>query len=243
MANDWTMKKTSKPKAADTAKEEVRAGGATYLDLGRTNQKMRTRDALVTVAAEMIRSGQEVSVTAVADFARVSRTTAYRYFPTSEMLAVHATLAAANVGESQQIEKVALGPGAAEEKLDAVIVGSHAMTMAHEAAFRSMLRFTVEAGKNADQGLPRRPTFRRTWIEGALSPVKKDLGHQRFTRLAGTLCLLCGIEPVIVLSDICQMSSEEACEAKRWAAKELLRAALREAAAGKSRDPKAKQAK
>ena len=49
-----------------------------YLDLGRTNQKRRTRDVLINIAADLIRSGKPISVTDVADAAGVSRTTAYR---------------------------------------------------------------------------------------------------------------------------------------------------------------------
>lgn len=212
-----------------------------YLDLGRKNQKLRTRDALVTVAADLICKGQAVSVTEVADTARVSRTTAYRYFPTSEMLAAQATLKAANTSESQELDAISVGPGSPQEKLDAIISGSHAITLAHETAFRSLLRFTVEAGTKVGRDLPRRPAFRRMWVEGCLAPLKKDLGARRFNRLTGALCLLCGIEPVVVLSDICQMPQDEARELKRWAGQQLLRAAIEEAAAVRASRAKAKK--
>jgi AcrR family transcriptional regulator len=202
-----------------------------YLDLGRKNQKLRTRDALVSVAADLIRKGQPISVTDVADAARVSRTTAYRYFPTTEMLAAQATLAAADVAESRELDRIAAGPGTPAEKLDAIIAGSHAMTTAHQTALRSLLRFTVEAGAKDD--VPHRPSFRRTWIEGVLAPLRKELGPKRFARLTGALCLLCGIEAIVVLSDICRMPPDEAREAKRWAGQRLLQAAIDEAAQGR----------
>ena len=201
-----------------------------YLDEGRINQKLRTRDALVSVAVDMIRQRKEITVTEVADAARVSRTTAYRYFPTSELLAAQATMVATDVSETQELLDIADGPGTPEEKLDAVIAGSHRMTTTHEPIFRSLLRFAVEAETKENQGVPHRPTFRRQWIEGALRSIRDELGPKRFERLTGALCLLCGIEPIVVLNDICSMPADEACEVKRWSAQQLLRAAREEAA-------------
>ena len=201
---------------------------ANYLDVGRVNQKLRTRDTLMNVAAERILNGLTVTVTDVADAAGVSRTTAYRYFPTSDMLSAQATLFVAGRIETRHLDEIARGPGSPEEKLDAVIVASDLMTSVHEAAYRSVLRFSVEAGGKTEYGAPRRPTFRRDWLEAALADVRKELGPPRFNRLIGVLSLLCGIESFVVLHDICSMRSDEAREAKRWAGTELLRSALTE---------------
>jgi AcrR family transcriptional regulator len=222
------MAKTAKPAKVNGARTDA-AGvdrTASYLDGGRVSQKLRTRDALVSGAADLIRRGQPVSVTEVADAARVSRTTAYRYFPTSEMLSAQASLFVAGSIETQHLDDIIHGTGTSEEKLDAVIAGSDAMTAAYEQAFRTLLRFSLEAG--ASKGLPRRPPFRRQWIETALADVKKELGLKRFNRLSGALSLLCGVESFVVLKDICAMAPDEAREAKRWAAQLLLRAALAE---------------
>src|ERR1700677_4903654 len=48
---------------------------------GRVNQKKRTRDAIVRAAAELSRTGREVTMPEVAKAALVSEATAYRYFP------------------------------------------------------------------------------------------------------------------------------------------------------------------
>ena len=48
---------------------------------GRVNQKARTRMAIVGAARELIRTGQPVTMPAVAQAALVSEPTAYRYFP------------------------------------------------------------------------------------------------------------------------------------------------------------------
>src|SRR5471030_3078435 len=48
---------------------------------GRANQKLRTRNAIVQAAAELSRTGREVTMPEVARAALVSEATAYRYFP------------------------------------------------------------------------------------------------------------------------------------------------------------------
>jgi AcrR family transcriptional regulator len=48
---------------------------------GRANQKLRTRAAIVKAAAELIRTGREVTMPEVAEAVLVSEATAYRYFP------------------------------------------------------------------------------------------------------------------------------------------------------------------
>jgi AcrR family transcriptional regulator len=226
-------KKSTTPKEPQTKASDVDPFAA-YLGVGRVNQKLRTRDSLVSVAADYIRKGQTISVAEVADAARVSRTTAYRYFPTSELLSVQATLVAASTIEATQImDNIARGSGTPAEKLDAVIVASDAMTHAHEAAYRSLVRHTVETGHKSDKGLPRRRGFRRFWLQAALADIKTDLGLARFDQLTAALCLLCGIEPFIVLRDICMLKPDAALEVKRWVAQQLLRSAESEAQSAK----------
>ena len=53
----------------------------TATDTGRSNQKKRTRAAIVEAARELIGTGAEVTMPTVARAALVSEATAYRYFP------------------------------------------------------------------------------------------------------------------------------------------------------------------
>lgn len=50
-------------------------------DTGRSNQKKRTRTAIVEAARGLIGTGSEVTMPEVARVALVSEATAYRYFP------------------------------------------------------------------------------------------------------------------------------------------------------------------
>src|SRR5690348_8698497 len=58
---------------------------------GRVAQKQRTRSELLRAARALAGAGRVPGVAEVADAAGISRTTAYRYFPTQEVLLAEAT--------------------------------------------------------------------------------------------------------------------------------------------------------
>jgi AcrR family transcriptional regulator len=230
--NRSPRKPARRRKAVTSSASEQRARA--NLSMGRVNQKLRTRDALVNVAAEFIRRGEDFSVADVADRAGVSRPTAYRYFSTPELLRAQATLFAAGRIETSALDQVAEGSDAPNEKLDALIAGSDEMIAAHETEFRSLLRLSLEARIGDTGSLPRRPQFRREWLALALAELRDDLGGKRFEKLIAALSLMCGIESIIVLHDVLRMKPQQATETKRWAARLLLDAALKEAGAARS---------
>ena len=57
---------------------------------GRTRQKLRTRTAVVDAARALLAEGLTPTVEAAAERASISRTTAYRYFPSQRALLVAA---------------------------------------------------------------------------------------------------------------------------------------------------------
>ena len=61
-----------------------------YVATGRTRQKERTRKALVAAARGLVAEGKTPTVEEAASAADISRTTAYRYFPSQRMLLVAA---------------------------------------------------------------------------------------------------------------------------------------------------------
>src|SRR6476661_7197526 len=57
-----------------------------YERTGRTNQKARTRAAMLAATRELLAEGATVTVEKAAERAAISRTTAYRYFPNQQAL-------------------------------------------------------------------------------------------------------------------------------------------------------------
>ncbi len=197
-----------------------------YESFGRMNQKRRTRQALVLAAAEFVQRGETPTVAQVAEAALIAKSTAYRYFPTQEMLLATAHLEIANRPGLAAVFAAANGPGSAEERLDAVIRADHTLVTMHEVAYRAFLRSTL--APRADD-TPRRPGNRLRYLAEALEPVREQLGEELLARLVVALAMSVGIESLIALQDIGGLSADEAQEVKRWVAATLLRGSLDEA--------------
>src|SRR5690242_20152399 len=80
----------------------ARSQAPSFETSGRVNQKRRTRDAIVAAAQAIVDRGESPTVAQAAEAAAVSRTTAYRYFPTQEslLLELSVTISVADVEEA-----------------------------------------------------------------------------------------------------------------------------------------------
>jgi AcrR family transcriptional regulator len=195
------------------------------LTSGRINQKLRTRDALVAAAVELSREGGEFSLSDVADRARVSRTTTYRYFPRLDMLMAQAVLSTVG-GPDFQITALfgtSLDP---EERVADIVGKSDESVHAHEVEYRAMLRLSLEPREERPDAVPRRAGLRRSWLTEALSPMRKRVTEDEFERLVAALSLCVGVEPDVVLRDVCALDRPTSRAVKLWAARALLRVAL-----------------
>lgn len=197
-----------------------------YETFGRVNQKQRTRRALKDAATELVRQGDSPTVAEVADAALVTRSTAYRYFPSRDALLAEVVVDLAVSEDMQQVFQAADSPGPAEQRVVATVRADHAMVAGHESAFRSMLRAVLAV--DASDRQPRAGN-RLRYIATAIEPVADVLGPERSKRLVAALSLVCGIEAAVVVSDICELRGEDAADLKAWAATALVRQALLEA--------------
>jgi AcrR family transcriptional regulator len=207
-----------------TVKKAPRA----YTSGGRVHQKLRTRSALIEVAADLIKQGRSFSVADVADLAKVGRTTAYRYFPTPDQLLAHAALWKIGHLERDEFEHILTRDATTAEKVDALVLESDKSTRAHEEEYRAMLRSSLERVPKERGDLPGRIGFRKRVLSKALAELEKKLGTERFERLIGAVSLTLGIEALIVLNDVCLLPPDRGQEIKRWAARVLLESALSE---------------
>jgi AcrR family transcriptional regulator len=199
------------------------------LDGGRTNQKMRTYIDLVECAAQFVREGKTFTVADVADRAKVGRTTAYRYFPSVEMLIAQASLHATTEVEKDSIGAAVESKASAEERLRAVIEASDKSVADHEYLYRTMLRMSLAGDGTHKDLLPHRVGARKGVLGLAIGSLRAQLGDKRFERLTAALSLFLGIESTVVLKDVCMLPANKARDVKVWAAGVLLAAALAEA--------------
>jgi AcrR family transcriptional regulator len=207
----------------------VKDGNDAHLKTGRVNQKLRTRDALVAAAASLVGRGASFTVAEVADLARIGRTTAYRYFPTQEMLLAHATLWKLAHIENEEFKKTLENKHLPAERLRAVVSGSDESTTSYDREYRTMLRLSLDPDPASQARFPKRGAVRRERLASAIAGLTTELGQERFDRLVAALCLFLGIESAVVLRDICMLSPSEARAVKLWASSLLLNGALDEA--------------
>ncbi len=180
----------------------------------------RTHALMVSTATEMMRRGLSPSVSAVAEEAGVSRSTAYRYFPTlADML--RAVVAEA-LGPILDWDDGAKG----RDRVASLFNTAFPRLFEHEATFRAALRQSLEPGTE-DATLGR--GHRRQLIRSATRDL--DLPAQQTGRLNSALALTFGVEAMVVLKDICGLDDDAARDTALWAARAMIDAAEREATA------------
>jgi AcrR family transcriptional regulator len=199
----------------------------------RANQKERTRQALVTAAAELLRSGGAPTVAEAAQRAKVSRATAYRYFPTQESLLVEVS----QVNPATQPMEAwlaGLSGGEPQARLRELVGRFDRLVLQEEVPMRTGLRVYLDTWLDArrrGEGMPEvREGRRMRWLDEALAPVRTQLKPAAWKRLRAALALTLGIESIVVMKDVCRASDDEALAALQWAAQALLHAGLAEAA-------------
>jgi AcrR family transcriptional regulator len=193
-----------------------------YEASGRTQQKSRTRQALVAATRELLAEGATPQVEHAAERAGISRTTAYRYFANQRSLLMAA--------HPQISPETLLGDDAPREpraRLDTFMDAFTRYNLEWEPQLRTALRLSLEEPGD-------RPVLRQGravgWIEHALEPVRRTRPDIDVHALAVAIRSAAGIEALIWLVDIAGQARPEAAETVRRTAQALLSAALADTA-------------
>ncbi|QLY33891.1 TetR/AcrR family transcriptional regulator [Nocardia huaxiensis] len=203
-----------------------------FLTSGRQNQKQRTREALLDAAVELARDGRSPSIAEVAETARVSPATAYRYFPNTASL--WADVASRQHTQARDYPGILESlSGTAEERMDTVVRSTAEMQLADETVWRTVLRAALDRWfdqleiPEADR-VPVRGTTRLEMARIAIAPLADRLTPEQLDRLANALTMVYGMEAVVTARDTCGLDTEATTETMRWAARALIRGALAE---------------
>jgi AcrR family transcriptional regulator len=187
---------------------------------GRPAQKLRTRQALMDAAVELVRAGQRPTVSTVAGRVGVSRATAYRYFPSQDLMLSEAAIrAAADAADgTPSVVTTATEPA---EVAAAIARRAGQYAIDHEERLRTSLRLSLDP-----QSGYQRPGRRGRWVDEILAPAGDRLDPAARARLSAALHLVLGVDPIIVLTDIAGLDRDQALDVLEWAAAALVRAAI-----------------
>jgi AcrR family transcriptional regulator len=207
----------------------------------RANQKARTRAALVEAGTQMLRGGATPTVAEVADLARISRATAYRYFPTQEALLTEiANISPAVAPVEARIAR--LNSDEPGERLRVLLDTLNRVVIDEEVSMRTGLRIYLDtwlAGRRrAEAPDAVREGRRLRWLDEVLAPVRADLTPAAWRRLRAALALTLGADAIVVMKDVCRLDNDEALSVLQWAAAALLRSALDAPPPGRSAAPR-----
>jgi AcrR family transcriptional regulator len=187
----------------------------------RAAQKLRTRQALMDTAVELVKAGRRPSVSTVANQAGVSRATAYRYFPSQDLMLSEAMIRAA-AGTAGDPPPPASTTAADPAGMAAAITRrAGQFSLSHEERLRTALRLSLDP-----QSGYQRPGRRGRWIEDILAAAGDRLDPPARARLWAALHLVLGIDPIIQLTDIAGLDRAEALNVLEWSAATLVQAAL-----------------
>jgi AcrR family transcriptional regulator len=194
---------------------------------GRVNQKTRTRATLLSTAIRLIREGLHPSVDEVAQAAGISKRTAYRYFVSREHLLADASIGALRP-EIDRIVGEALRRDDAPSRLDALIRALHRTSFLYEAELTTIIRLSLDSEFRTKIGSKGqlRSERRVQWIEQALAPIRTLLDARSYARLVSALCIVVGIDAVLILRDIRHLAPKEIEQVALWTSRALLHAAL-----------------
>ncbi|HYM33605.1 MAG TPA: TetR/AcrR family transcriptional regulator [Candidatus Cybelea sp.] len=200
-----------------------------WYDQGRqlAGPKARTLRLLLDEAHALLQDGHIPSVAEVAARARVSRATAYRYFPSRSKLI--SAIVEHSLGPVRILASVKPD---AQERIRDLFAHTFPRFKEYEPELRAALQLSLEHGAQERAGTLAEEPYRRGHrikiLSHAVEPLKKTLGKRRFDRLVRALSVIYGIEAYVVLRDIWGSSHKEIENIAGWIARSLVDSALRE---------------
>jgi AcrR family transcriptional regulator len=192
-----------------------------------TGPKARTMRLLREAARELLRTGDPLTVSAVAELAGVSRATAYRYFPNNDSVVLHATMSLDDdpLSDADWAPEGAISPSELGARAVELVRATGAWAFDHETELRTMLRLSLAPER--ENVSPRRGlTNRGRWISALLDGLPSDVTSAAHDRLAAALVPLFGADAVVWTTDLADLPRGEAIELLAWMAQVLIAATV-----------------
>jgi len=199
------------------------AGTAGQGTAGRANQKLRTRTAIVQAAAELSRTGRDLTMPEVARAALVSEATAYRYFPDLASL-----LQEAIAGQLPDAAEALASVAGSDDPVIRIAAATEFL-MRHILSRQGVVRALIAATITRPGQAGSRPGLRFTLIDTALAPLNDAralIDPAALAQLKRDLAVVVSAEALFSLTDLYGLDPEDAVPSIVHTASVLTRAAL-----------------
>ena len=179
-----------------------------YIDTGRKNQKIETRNRILVSAQYFLNKGKEFNLEDIAKRTGISRATVYRYFSNVDILATEAALDVSTRSPEDLHES--LDGIDFEQRITEVQDYFNTLAMDHEYLFRKYLSAVLDAHSSQfKRGARRKKTLKLILEETPMTPKEKE-------DLANLFTVMMGIEPLIVTKDVCGLNNQESRDLMKW---------------------------
>lgn len=202
----------------------------------RSNQKARTRKAILDAAVALVREGHLITVPEAAERAQVSVATAYRYFPSADLLTQEASNHAFeyHVYVEEVLADIDAVGDDVHARVEALARSLSSRMLENQASLRLAARSGLDTWFAQQQLAPKdrvpvRMGRRTIQARHALAPLEGKLTDAQMERLVSAFCVAVGTEAIISLTDVAQLDGDAAVEVVVTTCRWILDGALREA--------------
>ena len=180
-----------------------------YTETGRTKQKLKTRNKILSSAQKFIAKGKDFSLEDISKDTSLSRATVYRYYSNSELLSREAALHLQT--KSPESVVAPLETLSFDQKILGIQTYFNQLAFANEPAFRKFLSLVITSSSKSSTRGARRVQALRMALSDNLEVTPEDL-----EKLIVIATVLMGMEPVLVAKDVCQLNNEKTGKILQW---------------------------
>lgn len=188
-----------------------------YINSGRTGQKLKTRKKILLGAQHFISKGEDFSLEDVAEHINMSRATIYRYYSSTKVLSHEAALDLST--ESPEIIHNNLKHLDLIDMLIGIQDYYNHLTLNNESAFRQFISVAITS-KSPEL---KRAARRKQSLHLAFAENQTTLNLNEIDKLVNLLTVLMGAEAIIVSKDVCKLNDEDSCELLNWGLKLIMK--------------------
>ena len=185
-----------------------------YLNTGRTNQKLQTRNKILKGARHFLNKGKDFSLEDLATQTGISRATIYRYFSHVDLVSAEAVLEVSISSPEELYDNIK--EASLKEQILEVQKYYNTLSIDREQAFRKYIGITL----NSTTHKQKRGARRKIALDMVFA--KTDFTATEKEDLSNLLTILMGMEPLIVTKDVCGLDNEKSHDLMRWGAELIL---------------------